>query len=344
MEIPPRHQEALNVVDYVVNILLRHDGLLLVMVPPAHLHRLQNLLYTGGNLRSAIRPDINAGLHDYVRALELMFCPQSSIESEDPLTFRDVIIATVIIGLLACHPHDSALLHAIADELSIDSSRFNRGMLDRSVDWLQLVHRNSQRVVDVLLREGDGALPMVLLPPEKVERLLDSLFSAFSGKLPALCTRSSYEEPWQLAPAVHSTKEAESVTASCLLAIAKFLQYKRGTTVPNLFGHGKELPPGQSLILPLYYLAVSFDPSPSTYNNMGILLCNVKRTSNIINAHGLRETMNGTSLAKLYYSKGLAMEPNHVHLLTNYGSLLKDQGRSLEAITLVCTSIMIPLY
>jgi hypothetical protein len=29
------------------------------------------------------------------------------------------------------------------------------------------------------------------------------------------------------------------------------------------------------------------------------------------------------------------MDPHHPHLLTNYGSLLKDQGRPLEAIKYV---------
>lgn len=305
------------------------------MVPQAHLHRLQNLLYTSGNLRSTIHLDIGTGLHDYIRALELMFRPPGSIESEDPLTLRDVIVATVIIGMLACLPQDSGSLQAIADALGVDPSRFTRGMLDRGVDWLQLVHQKGQKVVDVLLREGDGALPVVLLAPEKAERLLDSLFSAFSGKLPALCTRSSYQEPWEPAPGANNFKEAGKITAAALLALAKFVQYKKERAASTLFGHGKELPRGQSLALALYYLAASFDPSPSTYNNMGILLYTVKRTVIVTNAHGQRETLNGVSLAKMYYMRGLTMDPNHVHLLTNYGSLLRDQGRSLEAIRFV---------
>ncbi|CAG8663003.1 559_t:CDS:2, partial [Acaulospora colombiana] len=329
--VPPRYHEAIGVLDHVLNILIRSDGLLLVFIPPAHLHRLQNLLYTSGNLRAVIQADSRAALHDHTRGLELMFRAPGSMEVGDPLHFRDIIIATVVIGLLASELPNSPVLKSIANAMNIDSVRFTSNMLDRGVDWLALVHEAGEKLVEMLLNQGKGALPMVMLTPEKVSRIPETLFSVFSRTLPALCVRASYEHPWVPAPGADDPG-ATKVTSTILLSIAKSLQTKDLPHGGAPFGPGKPLPRSLSLIIIIYYLAISLNPTPSTYNNMGILFYTVKNSASTTNAQGNREVINGFVLAQLYYRKGLSMDPNHPHLLTNYGSLLKDQGRPLEAV------------
>ncbi|KIM34507.1 glycosyltransferase family 41 protein [Serendipita vermifera MAFF 305830] len=329
----PQYRDALTVLEHALNILIGPDGLILVFIPPAHLHRLQNLLFTSGNLRSAIAQDPRSGLHDQTRAIELLLRPPGSIESGNPFSFRDFVVAGTVVGMLGSSTTKASTLGAIADALEVDSSRFNHRMLERGIDWLGIVHRAGQRLVDVLLREGGGALPMVLLTPEKTLRLPDTLFGVYAHVFPALCVRSSYEDYWRPASGA-SESPAHKITSSILLKLAKLLQSRDLKHISYLFGSDRSIPRSLSLVLMLYYLAVSLNPTPSTYNNMGIIFYTVKHSSNATNAQGQTEVVNGVLLAQLYYKKGLEMDPTHPHLLTNYGSLLKDQGRPLEAISM----------
>jgi protein O-GlcNAc transferase len=275
--------------------------------------------------------DPRAGLHDQIRAIELLLRLPGSEEPKGLLCFQDLVIASTVIGILGSPSTKPSTLGSIADALDADPASFTHRMLERGIDWLGLVHRAGQKLVDVLLNQGNGALPMVLLTPEMVSRIPETLFSTFSRVLPGLCIRSSYEDRWRAAPGV-TDSAANRVTSTILLTLAKLLQNKDPKRIPYLF---KSLPPSLSLVLILYYLAVSLKPTPSTYNNLGILFYTIKHTANISNAQGQTEAVGGVALAQLYYKKGLEMDPGHAHLLTNYGSLLKDQGRPLEAIRLV---------
>jgi protein O-GlcNAc transferase len=331
--VDPRYQDALQVLDYVLNILVRSDGLLLVLIPPTHLHRLQNLLYTSGNLRSVVTKSSRAGIYDYNRALESAFRHPAMMETGDTIRFRDVVMATVVIGLLAGAPPHSDILNAIADALGVDPGRFTNRMLERSIDWLSLVQRAGKALVDVLLREGKGVLPMIFLVPEKASRIPEVLFDVYTRNLPALCVRAPYEDSWSPAPGV-DVSAMNKVTSNVLLTLAKLhnqdLCYFTGLLDPT-----RHIPPSQSLVAALYYLAVSLNPTPSTYNNMGILFFSIKQSTSSIDAQGQPEAITGVTLAQMYYERGLAMDPHHPHLLTNYGSLLRDQGRPLEAIKYV---------
>lgn len=342
----PRYQEALAVLDRVLGVLIAPDGLILIFIPPAHLHRLQNILFTSGNLRSALTHDPRTGLHDQTRALELLLRPPGSLESGHSPSFRDLIVASTVIGMLGSPSTKSSTLGTIADALELEPTRFTHRILERGIDWLGLVHHAGQKLVDVLLREGDGALPTVMLTPEKASRLPATLFSIYGSTLPALCVRSSYEDDWRPAPGLSGESAAHKVTSTVFLTLAKQLQSKDLKHIPYLFGPDKSVPRSMSLVLMLYYLAVSLNPTPSTYNNMGIIFYTVKHSSNTTTAQGQREIINGVLLAQLYYKKGLEMDPTHPHLLTNYGSLLKDQGRHLEAIRLVFFphNILAPFY
>lgn len=87
-----------------------------------------------------------------------------------------------------------------------------------------------------------------------------------------------------------------------------------------------------SLVLLLYYLALSISPSPSTYNNLGIFMQALPMRRTHIKPNGEHEALTGTMLARIYYERGLDLYPGHPHLLTNLGSLLKDQGFLSDAI------------
>lgn len=71
--------------------------------------------------------------------------------------------------------------------------------------------------------------------------------------------------------------------------------------------------PGMSITL--YYYSLGIYPTANACNNIGILLAQQR----------LNESIN-------WYSFGLSLDPNHVHLLTNIGSALKDRGQINEGV------------
>ncbi|KAK7206053.1 glycosyl transferase family 41-domain-containing protein [Myxozyma melibiosi] len=78
-------------------------------------------------------------------------------------------------------------------------------------------------------------------------------------------------------------------------------------------------------VLPMYYLSLALHASPSTANNIGILLASLAPALPIPHEH---------TLALEYYRFGLSLDPRHPHLYTNLGSLLKDQGRLADAVNM----------
>ncbi|TPX71046.1 hypothetical protein SpCBS45565_g01190 [Spizellomyces sp. 'palustris'] len=70
-----------------------------------------------------------------------------------------------------------------------------------------------------------------------------------------------------------------------------------------------------ALAVSFYYIALSICPNANTCNNIGILLAQQR----------LHEAIS-------WYEFGLNLEQNHVHLLTNLGSALKDRGQVNEGI------------
>ncbi|KAH0247989.1 UDP-N-ACETYLGLUCOSAMINE--peptide N-ACETYLGLUCOSAMINYLtransferase, partial [Aureobasidium melanogenum] len=90
-------------------------------------------------------------------------------------------------------------------------------------------------------------------------------------------------------------------------------------------------------ILALYYLSLSLQPSPSTANNVGILLAGVQQSvqpaTTFHSSHAFKQDIpgvqpgSGIALALAYYNHGLMLDAGHAHLYTNLGSLLKDIGQ-----------------
>ncbi|KNG81002.1 UDP-N-acetylglucosaminyltransferase [Aspergillus nomiae NRRL 13137] len=134
-------------------------------------------------------------------------------------------------------------------------------------------------------------------------------------------------------------KAAISTTSNSLLSLAKI--YQDGMSSISTGGVPRAAP-GVRDILALYYLSLSLQPSPSTANNVGILLAGIQNNA----AKGLPRSSgemqhpeipgvvfgSGVSLALAYYNYGLHLDSRHAHLYTNLGSLLKDIGQLQAAI------------
>ncbi|CAK7266994.1 hypothetical protein SEPCBS119000_002311 [Sporothrix epigloea] len=205
-----------------------------------------------------------------------------------------------------------------------------------------------------------------LLPPEAAKLTARRTFPHTNGQLPGLRYVLNHQHK----------KAALTATSNALLSIAKISQdgmASNGKLAQGMNG----LSPAVGDILSLYYLSMSIQESPSTANNVGILLANIQqsvalkstslqkqlqRTQHIqqlqqLQLAGIHQQhlsvrpnlqqgqlpLGGPTLSPLsipsgfppdsslalafyYYSYGLQLDPKHVHLYTNLGSLLKDAG------------------
>ena len=177
----------------------------------------------------------------------------------------------------------------------------------------------------------------VLLPPDEALKTRFLLFP-HNGNLPGLAAVTDD----------HAHKAAIQTTSNSLLSLAKI--YQDCLANSGTFG-GPSATTGVRDVLALYYLSLSLLPSPSTANNVGILLTNVQQTVSqrqISDASGLsKQGMNipgviagsGTHLALEYYTYGLNLDQTHAHLYTNLGSLLKDLGQLTTAIKMYETAV-----
>lgn len=136
-------------------------------------------------------------------------------------------------------------------------------------------------------------------------------------------------------PGSLARKAVISTTSNSLLSLAKI--YQDGMSNTTRAAGVKPLVSGVRDILALYYLSLSLQPSPSTANNVGILLASVQQTAIPVQAHQKLDIPgvtpgSGIALALQYYNYGLQLDSHHAHLYTNLGSLLKDIGQLDAAI------------
>lgn len=167
----------------------------------------------------------------------------------------------------------------------------------------------------------------VLLAPNQAEATARNMFPP-SGQLPGL----------EWISLTLASKAAISTTSNSLLSLAKIYQdaMSSATEVGSLRTSSTRD------ILALYYLSLSLQRSPSTANNVGILLAGVQNSAHLpkpvdpsnANVCGVPGVVpgSGVSLALLYYNYGLNLDAKHAHLYTNLGSLLKDIGQLGAAI------------
>jgi len=179
-------------------------------------------------------------------------------------------------------------------------------------------------------RQKNLSIPL-LLPPEKAKLTAQLVFSASGGQLPGL----------QYVGEGSHRKSAVSTTSNSLLSLAKIFQDAMSNGGPSAGLIRQSAGVGD--ILALYYLSLSLQESPSTANNVGILLASIQQSSSqhiSIPDASVATTIpgivpgSGLALALAYYNYGLTLDPKHVHLHTNLGSLLKDIGQLDMAITM----------
>jgi tetratricopeptide (TPR) repeat protein len=169
--------------------------------------------------------------------------------------------------------------------------------------------------------------PILLLPDKALQTA--KLVFPHHGSLPGL----------EHVPAGIAKKAAISTTSNSLLSLAKIYQDGMSSTGGPT---GLKSASGVRDILALYYLSLSLQPSPSTANNVGILLASVQQSvprrvslttteSQVPDIPGVVPG-SGIALALAYYNYGLNLDARHAHLYTNLGSLLKDIGQLPAAI------------
>lgn len=305
------------------------------------MHRLQNLFYAKGNLKLAVGDSL-AALDEFQKAVEIVLSlpawvrdratPDQVAYPIEGATVRDLVVVAHIIGsLLAVYNQFGGQPNQYT---AAEVERLGVGDVDRNVRFEELfakVQNGGDAYVVSLLGPG-SLLPTVLLQPEDLPRLLQMLFPDTSGLLPAMLKTSTSNSEQQAAHA-QAVQLTSQTTSTMLLTIAKILQdflanptTAQGVTLDRI-------PISPSLLLPLYYVALALHPSPSTCNNLGILLSTMNSTTLIAERPGAQPVLyNGQHLALRFYRAGLALDPKHPHLYTNLGSLLKDMGNLPQAV------------
>jgi tetratricopeptide (TPR) repeat protein len=193
-----------------------------------------------------------------------------------------------------------------------------------------------RRIIDVLSLDGINPLRSdfrsqtprstpLLLPPDKALQTANLVF-AKNGDLPGL----------RHVPDGISKRAAISTTSNSLLSLAKIFQDAMSNSSSRQ--RISRMPAGVGDILALYYLSLSLQPSPSTANNVGILLAGIQQVP--AHRHPVQPGIpgvvpgSGVALALAYYNYGLNLDSRHAHIYTNLGSLLKDIGQLAAAITM----------
>lgn len=172
----------------------------------------------------------------------------------------------------------------------------------------------------------------ILLPPDQATKTARICFPPH-GDLPGL----KYVQSEGM-----SRKAAISTTSNALLSLAKIFQDGMATNSPKASAFQTTY--GVKEILALYYLSLALQPSPSTANNVGILLASVQQSAPSKQLPPWANTSkpsipglapnSGVALALAYYNYGLLLDSRHAHLYTNLGSLLKDIGQLDVAISM----------
>jgi predicted O-linked N-acetylglucosamine transferase (SPINDLY family) len=221
--------------------------------------------------------------------------------------------------------NNSAAASAFEDAILIATGQRKHGIrgLIRKILFACLRNVVDHHDLHVKLESKDP----ILLAPNQAEFTARNMFPP-SGELPGL----------EFVARGIPSKAAVSTTSNSLLSLAKIYQDAMSSAVQV----GTLRSTSTRDVLALYYLSLSLQRSPSTANNVGILLAGVQQS---VHVPRLSEAANdqicnvpgvvpgsGISLALLYYNYGLNLDPKHAHLYTNLGSLLKDIGQLAAAI------------
>ncbi|KAG1250106.1 hypothetical protein G6F68_012978 [Rhizopus microsporus] len=179
-------------------------------------------------------------------------------------------------------------------------------------------------------KKNASSVPLILLQPDQAVRVLHIVFPASNGILPGnvnfTTSKTNNNLGTELTSAVQQTNQTP---ATILLTLAKLFQDIMNPTTPVLItaaasASSFRTPPTLSTLLPLYYLSLALNPSPSTANNLGIILSNIPGAvalSAVRLDSASTPPLTGTMLAMQYYMYGLQLDAHHPHLYTNLGQL-----------------------
>ncbi|KAK3703843.1 hypothetical protein LTR37_014166 [Vermiconidia calcicola] len=224
---------------------------------------------------------------------------------------------------------------AFEDAVMIAAGGKFRGIQNLVRHILAVVTSNvQQRLPHQALQSSLSSEP-ILLTPEQALATAKLCFPYF-GELPGLQYLPG-------GPQSLARKAVVSTTSNSLLSLAKIFQ--DGMSNTNRATGVAPLASGVRDILALYYLSLSLQPSPSTANNVGILLASVQQTVAPLHSYQKLDIPgvvpgSGIALALQYYNYGLQLDQNHAHLYTNLGSLLKDIGQLDAAIKMYERAVM----
>ncbi|EJF66698.1 TPR-like protein [Dichomitus squalens LYAD-421 SS1] len=324
------YRQALGVCQFVQRHVFDADGHLSASLRPDEVPRLQRAIFTSGTIYSTLGPtNTGRAVSELARAIELVIRPPPPLSHFELYTLRDLLLAACVAGHIMSSSANSPGIIELSDIFQADVST---SLGDPTFNLLHVVRTSGDQLLHTLLRVGDGILPTPLLVPEEVVRLQPLLFPWSKGVFPAICTRTADGD---LVPPADSTlQQTNGMTSTVLLTLAKrFQENALASTVFPDTGDGLRV--STTVVVLLYYLALSRAPAPSTYNNLGIVISGIAETRRGPGG----ELLDGTALARIFYSAGLKIEPQHPHLLTNLGSLLKDQGQVEQAIKLYMKAI-----
>ncbi|KAG8744424.1 hypothetical protein FRC10_010202 [Ceratobasidium sp. 414] len=351
----PRFRQALAVCEFALKRLTPGpttlSSLSTGLVGVGEIYRFQNLLYTNGNLNyllaAAGQENLEfdkefAGVKSQFDAIELVL---NRRPKTDP-GLDSVYLNTydLLLGLAASALHVTGNLPYIS-ELELEAG-------DSNPDLLVRIHQSQSVVLQALTR--NGVLPLVLVKPENIFAMMTRMFSSTKGLFPGIVGEAGNLDLGALPPVLPpGSTNASRMTATIILTLARHLQEAatRGSLLPTVPSAGATDNPSirasLSASLLLYYCALALYPSASVCNNLGILLstlvgtratCLVLPPGSSTTAEAEVEVLTGPSLARAYYFQGLNLDPHHPHLLTNIGSLLKDEGKLEEAINAKLTA------
>lgn len=303
--------------DLCAHLKAANDKLLAsVLVTPQHAHRLLNVFTSIANIQQKVDGNTSSTLHHYVNAIEAGIRLSPPLSSGTTFTFRDIILASwfasFAFSTLPPSPEPNNVLGAIQDFASTNHlPRFD----DTSLALVHAVHHASDGFIDAMLDPTTGTLPNVVLFPDQARMLSAVVFAS----------PHTASDVWAAFHSGQSTYQVKTATSSALLALARRIQ--EGASISDL---GLDIPhcSNNALVLLLHYLALSLFPSASAFNDTGVVLCSMN--SNV--AASAPQVASGRDIARLYYEKGLQIDPTHPHLLSNFGSLLKDAGHTTYAV------------
>ncbi|KAI0793500.1 glycosyl transferase family 41-domain-containing protein [Abortiporus biennis] len=319
------YSRALDVCTHVQRHALDGTGRFSNSLTPGDVPRLQRIFLTAATIRTVhIKDDFDPVL-DLFRSIELVIRKPTQTAHTGWIDFsiHNLIIAAYIAAYIVCAKSGQNIPSSLLKALG--APRFP-SLIDRlnlpNFTLLEYVQTSEQGIMQTLFDLGQGALPILLLLPDQACHLSTILFASTGGILSGLLFSDSNESIDEL-PNPSTIQQTNMITSTILLSLAKRFQ-DVSVTNTHFIGFRDKANVNHSLSILFYYLALALAPSPSIYNNLGILLSTLPVTQT--DASGRQRELSGAILGRLYYESGLQLDPDHPHLLTNLGSHYKDQG------------------